>query len=133
MQRVRHAVRENRLENRVIADPEVIEAIELTGRGWVAERGGQVVGFSIAREDNASIWALFVDPDHESAGLGSRLLAAAVDWLFSKGHDRLHLSTDPGTRADAFYRGKGWIPAGNKPNGEVVFELSRERLSGSGS
>ena len=44
MQRVRHAVKENRLVSRVIADDEVIDAIERSGRGWVVEDGGEVGG-----------------------------------------------------------------------------------------
>ncbi len=42
IQRVRWAVRENRLVSRVIADTEVLEAIEVTGRGWVVEKHGEV-------------------------------------------------------------------------------------------
>jgi ABC-type lipopolysaccharide export system ATPase subunit len=47
IQRVRHSVRENRLVSVVIADEEVREALERTGRGWVVESDGDVVAFAI--------------------------------------------------------------------------------------
>jgi ABC-type lipopolysaccharide export system ATPase subunit len=40
-------VRENRLVSVVIADEEVREALERTGRGWVVESDGDVVAFAI--------------------------------------------------------------------------------------
>jgi len=42
IQRVRHAVRENRLVSRVIGDDEVIDHVERLGRGWVVTLRGEV-------------------------------------------------------------------------------------------
>lgn len=122
IQRVRHAVQENRLVSRVIPDAEVIDAIERTGRGWVVEDQGQVLAFAIGNAVDGSIWALFVDPAHEARGLGRQLHDAMVEWLHSRGHARLWLTTDPGTRAQRFYERAGWVGQGLQANGELRFE-----------
>ena len=85
MQRVRHAVKENRLVSRVIADAQVVDAIERTGRGWVVEVEGEVVAFAIGNAVDGSVWALFVDPLHEGRGHGRRLHDIMVEWLYSRG------------------------------------------------
>lgn len=122
IQRVRHGVRENRLTSCVITDAEVVEAIELTGRGWVVEVDGQVVGFAVGNARTGNIWALFVDPDHEARGHGRRLHDAMLAWLWSQGLRRLWLSTEPETRAQHFYERAGWIHRGPLPGGEILFE-----------
>lgn len=122
IQRVRHAVKENRLVSRVIADAEVIEAIETTGRGWVVEAGGKVVAFAIGNAVDGSVWALFVDPLHEGCGYGRRLHDVMVEWLHARGFARLWLTTDPGTRAEDFYARAGWVSRGRQANGELRFE-----------
>ena len=122
MQDIRMSVKENQLISIVISDEEVIEAIEDLGRGWVAEDGGQIVGFGIANSENRSIWALFLYPDHEGKGYGRQILDAMTAWLWSVGDKPIWLSTDPGTRAERFYKMAGWVITGNMPNGEVRFE-----------
>jgi GNAT superfamily N-acetyltransferase len=122
MQRVRHAVKENRLVSRVIPDAEVIDAIERTGRGWLVEDAGQVVGFAIGNAQDGNVWALFVDPDHEASGHGRRLHDVMVAWLHSRGLERLWLTTDPGTRAQRFYERAGWVNRGMRANGELLYE-----------
>ncbi|MBK8284890.1 MAG: GNAT family N-acetyltransferase [Ahniella sp.] len=104
IQRVRAAVRENRLVSRTIADSEVIEAIESTGRGFVALVDGEVVGFSIGHATTGNIWALFVDPDFEGLGIGRRLFDVLLGWLGEQGLKELQLSTDPGTRRTVLSR-----------------------------
>jgi GNAT superfamily N-acetyltransferase len=125
MQRVRAAVRENVLVSTVITDADVIEAIEVTGRGWVAEVAGEIVGFAIGNARTGNIWALFLDPDHERRGIGRRLHDTMLDGLWAQGLDRLWLSTEPATRAERFYAAAGWRRAGLTANGEVRFERER--------
>jgi GNAT superfamily N-acetyltransferase len=125
IQRIRGAVRENRLTSRTISDEEVVEAIEQTGCGWVVESQGAVVAFAIGNATDGSVWALFVDPDHEGRGYGRRLHDAMIAWFWSQGHARLWLSTEPGTRAESFYRRAGWQDMGLLPSGERQFELTR--------
>jgi hypothetical protein len=43
-------------------------------------------------------------------------------WLWSLGLERLWLTTERGTRAEAFYRRAGWLQAGITPSSEVLFE-----------
>ncbi|MDX1556942.1 MAG: GNAT family N-acetyltransferase [Xanthomonadales bacterium] len=122
IQRIRMAVRENRLGSTVIGDEDVFHALEVTGRGWVVEVDGEVVGFGIANRETRNIWALFIDPDHEGNGHGRLILDAMTHWLWKSGDGPIWLSTDPGTRAERFYATAGWTPAGTMPNGEVRFE-----------
>jgi GNAT superfamily N-acetyltransferase len=128
--RVRFAVRENRLSNPdSISDADVVEAIEVTGRGWVVEvageTGAEIVAFAVGNARTGNIWALFVDPGHEGRGHGRRLHDTMIAWLWSQGLAQLNLSTTPGTRAEAFYRRAGWRDAGPAPHGEIRLELDR--------
>ena len=124
IQRVRHAVRENVLTSGVITDADVVDYLERFGRGWVVvDERDQVLGFAIGDARDGNIWALFVDPAHEGKGYGRALHDAMVGWLRSQGLERLSLSTEPGTRAERFYRSAGWIDRGLTPSGERRFEL----------
>jgi len=98
MHRVRLAVRENRLTSSAITEKHYVPAIEETGRGWVAEENGIVLGFAVGNKTTGNIWALFVDPDQDGRGLGSLLHAAMVSWLFEQGLPRLWLGTRPAAR-----------------------------------
>ena len=110
MSQIRLSVTENVLSDPTRITQEMYEDfLEKSGRGWIAENAGEIVAFCYADKVNASIWALFVRPGHEGQGLGKSLLRQAVDWLFEIGHDRVHLSTTPDTRADRFYAAQGWL------------------------
>lgn len=122
MLRVRAAVKENRLVSRVIGAHEVQEAIQRTGRGWVAEVDGQMAGFAIGNFETGNIWALFLDPPFEGRGLGRALHDTMVNAMLGHGLRRLHLSTESGTRAERFYRRAGWRDIGPAPGGETAFE-----------
>lgn len=125
MFRVRMAVQENRL-----SDPAKVtytmcrEMLLEKGVGWVCEAEGEVVGFAIVDLSISNIWALFVDPMYEKKGIGRQLHDLMVSWSFAAGQSKLWLSTDPGTRAEAFYRKAGWVETGMEQNGEIRFELS---------
>lgn len=126
MHRVRTSVRENRLSDPALVQPRHYrEMLHEHGRGWVAEVGGGIVGFAIVDLSRANVWALFVDPAFEGRGIGRRLHDVLLEGLFSAGLDRVWLSTDPGTRAERFYRAAGWRVAGREENGEVRLEYSR--------
>ena len=124
IQRVRHAVRENRLVSTTISDADVREAIEQTGRGWVIESKGEVVAFAIGNAVTGNVWALFVHFDHERKGYGRRLHDTMVSWLSSQGVGRLWLTTEPGTRAQTFYESAGWELVGSTDHGELRYERS---------
>lgn len=128
MQRVRMSVRENRLSDPSRVQPHhTLEMLREHGRGWVAEADGEVVGFAVGDRTRSNVWALFVDPAYEGRGLGRQLHDAMLDWFFAGATETVWLSTDPGTRAETFYRSAGWMPVGALPNGELRFEMPRQR------
>ncbi|MFD0726206.1 ACT domain-containing protein [Lysobacter brunescens] len=128
MHAIRMDVRENTLSDPSWLTPDVYRA-HLGGAGasnsWVCERDARILGFSVARQAQADIWALFVDPANEGQGIGRRLIAVATDWLFAQGVDIVSLSTAPDTRADTFYRANGWQRGEFTDKGEVMFRLPR--------
>jgi GNAT superfamily N-acetyltransferase len=131
MGRVRMSVNENRIPSLGSLRPGDTERmLGGDGCGWVCEVDGRIVAFAIADLSGANVYALFVEPGSEGRGIGRRLHDTMMDWLFAAGVKVVWLSTDPNTRAEGFYRKAGWIPTGSKPNGEIRFEMSRERWRG---
>ena len=126
MHRVRLAVRENRLTSTAITEADYVPAITTTGCGWVIEADGVIVAFAIGNRESGNVWALFVHPDHEARGYGLKLHDAMLSFLWSQGLERLWLTTEPGTRAEAFYASRGWERTGLSKHGEIRFELHRE-------
>ncbi len=127
MHRVRLNVRENRL-----SDPKRITEASYppyiaAGTAWVAETNAGIVGFAIIDAPARSLWALFVDPRSEGAGIGRALHRTMLEWARETGVDRLSLSTDSGSRAARFYERAGWQQRGFTAEGEALFE----RLIGS--
>jgi len=112
MQRVRAAVRENRLSDPARIGPDEYARRLATGassRGWVAELPESgIAGFSFVDAADGNVWALFVAPEAERRGIGRALHDAAMRWLFDAGCRVAWLSTAPGTRALGFYRAAGW-------------------------
>ena len=121
--RIRYAVRENRLVSMKIGPGLYTDQIERTGHGWVAEDQGRIVGFAIGNRDEADIWALFVDPEHDRRGHGRRLHDTMVEWMFAQGLPRITLGTGPGTRAEGFYIAAGWRFTHLRSDGEHAYEL----------
>ena len=119
---IRHGVRENRLSdpNSVTADDcaAFIDRAEM----WVWVEDDQIQGFSAGDPRDGSIWALFVDPAFEGRGIGRDLLALACGTVRGAGFGTTRLNTEPGTRADGFYRANGWIETGRSAKGEIIFQ-----------
>ncbi|MBZ2206142.1 GNAT family N-acetyltransferase [Massilia sp. R798] len=126
MSAIRLAVHENRLRDPSRVTLEMYQDyLDALGRGWVCERDGVIAGFAYAERDAGSIWALFVDPKHEGAGIGKQLLALATGYLFEHGHAKVVLSTGPDTRADRFYTALGWRRSHREGDAEACFMLER--------
>lgn len=123
---IRASVAENLLTT-IITHERIVEALELRGKGWIAEHEERAVGFTIADKMESMIWALFLRPEWEGKGLGKMLLHRAVSWLWHEGAQRIWLSTEPNTRAAGFYTYLGWSYAGMTDNGEMRFEIKRKR------
>lgn len=130
--RVRYAVTENTLTSGRISDAELHAHLETYGRGWVVELAPapdlRIAGFAIGDARSGHIWAMFVDPALHGQGHGRVLHDVMVDWLFAQGHERLDLGTQPGSRAEAFYRRAGWRPVGDgvDAHGDRLFELLKK-------
>jgi len=121
---LRLRVRENILSRPSwLSEERTVEALTGHGRGWLWEEDARVLGFSVANAAERNIWALFVEPGFEGRGIGRALLGIAVQWLWLQGSGPIWLSTEPGTRAETFYRAAGWSDMGLTASGEIRFEL----------
>ncbi len=120
---VRNGTAENPLDDpSLVTDAEVAwymaEAIFL-----VSEDETGVQGFTCANHQTGYVWALFVIDGAQGRGHGTALLGAAMARLRQAGHRQAFLSTGMGTKAEGFYRSKGWHPTGVNMNGDVTYRL----------
>jgi GNAT superfamily N-acetyltransferase len=118
---IHSAVQENRLTDPTLVTDEDYAWFEEYAGIWVWEEDGQILGFSAGDTRDGTIWALFVDPASERRGIGRALFEAACDTLRRAGHRTAMLTTDPGTRAERFYRAAGWNAVGTSSRGELIF------------
>ncbi len=125
---VRLSVKENVLSNPHLITHEMCRTyLSEIGKGWLCEVNDSVVGFSVASLKDASIWALFVKPEYEGKGIGTKLLKLATQWLFEAGIATISLSTDVNTRADNFYERSGWKRGEIRSDGEVCYTLDKPK------
>jgi GNAT superfamily N-acetyltransferase len=124
MHRIRLSVRENVLSSPTkISTGDYERMLRISGAGFACTIGNELVGFAIADVESKSIWALFVAPVHERRGFGRMLMERLLRSLTNMGIDHVSLSTEPGTRAETFYRAAGWRQTGITETGELRFEL----------
>ncbi|QLH62336.1 GNAT family N-acetyltransferase [Serratia symbiotica] len=128
MFRVRISVNENKatmadLAKNGITSESLPEMLSGQGRGWVAEIDGVTRAFAMADADNATIFALFVEPGFEGQNLGRNLMNEAEKWLAEMGCQQIWLETDSNTlvRANGFYRHTGWAESNIQQDGQVKF------------
>lgn len=127
IQVVRNIVKENMLSDpALVPDSDVLDYITRRGKGWICEAENKIVGFAIADLVDNNIWALFIDPEFEAKGIGKQLHKIMLDWYFGQTQNTLWLSTGFNTRADAFYRRKGWKETGLYGTKETKFEMTFE-------
>lgn len=82
---------------------------------FVAEVEGAPAGYVALEQTEAAVRVdqLFVSPEHEAEGVGRRLLEYAEGYAISQGARTLQVVVEGGNpRAEAFYRGRGFVPAG---------------------
>jgi GNAT superfamily N-acetyltransferase len=96
------------------------------GKGWICEINNEIVGFSIADLKENNVWALFLNPEQEHKGIGTKLHNIMVDWYFSQTKTTLWLGTSPNTRAEMFYKKIGWVVVGMHGSDETKFEMTYE-------
>lgn len=128
IQIVRNSVKENTLSNPdLVTDQDCEEFMFERGKGWVCEIERQIVGFAVADLKESNIWALFINPEFEGKGIGSKLQTIMLDWYFENGKENVWLGTTPNTRAEKFYSKTGWTKTGMYGTDEVKFEMSRKQ------
>ncbi|MBL1188400.1 GNAT family N-acetyltransferase, partial [Escherichia coli] len=90
------------------------------GGGWICKCGDDYagVGFGLFIPEPL-IGGLFVKPEYQSKGIGSALLNAVTAWLFENGAQEIRLTTDPGSKAEAFYQRRGWVAIGKDEFGQA--------------
>jgi GNAT superfamily N-acetyltransferase len=82
---------------------------------FVAELEGAPAGYVALEQSGEAmrIDQLFVSPEHEAEGVGRQLIEYAEGFAISEGARTLQVVVEPGDRrALAFYRGRGFAPAG---------------------
>jgi GNAT superfamily N-acetyltransferase len=99
-----------------------------TGRTWVWDQDGTVVGFAAAGPardadagpDTGELYAIYVDPAAQGAGVGRALLGHAERWLAESGFAHAVLwSFAAAGQARAFYERFGWrLDEGAPPHPE---------------
>ena len=125
IQLVRNSVKENILSNPdLVTDKDCEEFIITRGKGWVCEVDHLVVGFSIVDLKENNIWALFLKPEFEKKGIGKKLHQLMLDWYFKNTKTNVWLGTEPGTRAELFYKKAGWEEIGMHGDDEIKLEMT---------
>lgn len=93
----------------------------------VAERDGELVGFSAVDVAAAELEMLFVEPGSIGTGAGGALLRDALERAASAGLDALVIESDPD--AAPFYRAAGAEPCGTRTSSSTGRELPLVRIA----
>ena len=123
---IRESASENRLHDPLERFLEIGCASVDSGSCWVWEEAGRVEGFAAYDPQSATIEVLYVHSDAQGHGIGGALLQQCCADLKALGFGRAFLSTTPGTRAQSFYRRRGWEAFAIDRAGDLRF---RRRLS----
>lgn len=101
-------------------------------RYWVAKDEGKVVGFIIGRkaEDRNSMGALYVLPEYQGRGLGSRLMETGLAWLGGQKQVAFGVAVY-NRRAIQFFERLGFVQTGRPfhspwttlPSGKAIPEI----------
>lgn len=105
--------------------PEAIAlTIESRPCAWVSIIDEEVVGFGMVGLDDACLFAVFVLPEHEGHGIGTRLTKVCESALFER-HRVAWLETAEGSRAARLYRHLGWGCEVEIGGGDIRLEKRR--------
>lgn len=97
------------------------------GGGWICKVDNEYAGFCFGIFiDEPIVGGLFVKPEFQSNGIGSALLNYVTAWMFENGASEIKLTTDLGSKAEAFYRRHGWDLIGCDEYGiQIKFKKTR--------
>lgn len=105
--------------------PEAIaQAVGSAPCAWVATVDKEIVGFAMVDLSSACLFALFVLPEHEGCGIGTRLTRTCELALFER-HPTAWLETANGSRAAQLYRHLGWGNEVEIGGGDIRLEKQR--------
>lgn len=103
---------------------------------WVAKIGQKIVGFVavLKTENEDKLEALFILPEYQGQGIGTRLLETALNWL----GDSRKIITDVvsyNQRAKDLYKKFGFVETGEEvediltlPNGKIIPKILMVRI-----
>ena len=111
-----HALPSEQLQ--ALSIEEAVERHRLWPPTFVAERGGEIVGFisvgsSRDPDTDGELFAIYVHPEHWGTGVGRTLIETGEEELRTLGHEEAILWVlDDNPRARRFYELAGWSVAG---------------------
>jgi len=105
----------------------VARNLRLGNPQYVAEDGGEVVGWCDIRRETIPVYAhcghlgMGLLPPYRGRGIGERLIRASIDAARAAGFERIELSVyGRNARALALYRKVGFAHEGTRPRGKKV-------------
>jgi GNAT superfamily N-acetyltransferase len=107
-----------------------------SSRVWVAEAGGDIVGFASAgacRDEDVDpatgeVYAIYIEPSRVGSGLGRGLFETATSWLRPRFQCATLWVLASNSRARRFYEKAGWAPDGStKVDPREGFSLNEVR------
>lgn len=100
--------------------PEACVPAIRSGRAWVAQMGGDVVGTASygVTDGKVVLWKLYVLPEHQGKGIGTALFRAVCAAL-PDDYDEIDIAlTDGNQSVRAFCEAHGFTEIGREPQGE---------------
>ncbi|EHA9278225.1 GNAT family N-acetyltransferase [Salmonella enterica subsp. enterica serovar Shubra] len=108
---IRFSVNENMLlpqHIKYLQREQLVDDIE-QGGGWICRYDNKFVGVGFGVfVPEPLVGGLFVKPEYQSMGIGSKLLALVTNWFFERDVKEIMLTTDSGSKAESFYKRRGW-------------------------
>ena len=111
-------VAESFLMDRDRIDLESVQSLLQSGKFLLADHGGAVAGcvYVELKAERAYLGLLSVDPEHQKAGVGSRLMNAAEDYCARAGCRFMDLQViNLRQELPLFYRNRGYVETGTAP------------------
>ena len=111
-------VAESFLMDRDRIDLESVQSLLQSGKFLLADHGGAVAGcvYVELKAERAYLGLLSVDPKHQKAGVGSRLMNAAEDYCARAGCRFMDLQViNLRQELPLFYRNRGYVETGTAP------------------